>query len=378
MLQKLLHLTALALLLAVLMGNSALSSGGGGTMRAVIRPGLRFDAQYPAPRAPRTGTDEVLLRVHAAAINPVDYKVGKSLLGPIVGLDVAGTVEAVGDASRSELRVGDEVYGTARGALAERVLATAGALARKPRALSWAQAAAMPTAYLTALQGLRDHGALARGGRVLVVGASGGCGTAAVQLATALGAAEVVGVCSGKNAELVRAQGAARVVDYTKEPLSAACAGGAGAAAFDVVFDAATNSGAGENYKAAAIACLRKGAPGAAAGQYVAINGGAGMWLRMFTIGQRKNEHLFLTNAVTADLEQLAALADGDGGAPEEGGVTASRVRPVIALQLPFTAEGVSRGFALLQSRRAVGKVVFEMEMAQEVDEEQQQEQQQQ
>ena len=166
---------------------------------------------------------------------------GKALLGPRVGLDFAGVVKQVGTGV-SQLAVGDEVYGTAAGSLSEFVAVDAGRIAKKPSSLSFGQAAAMPTAYLTGLQSLRAAG-LSKDSKVLVVGASGGCGSAGVQLAKALGAKEVVGVCSGRNAEMVKALGADRVIDYQTQRLADEPAD------YDVVYDTATNSGAGETLR---------------------------------------------------------------------------------------------------------------------------------
>ena len=159
-----------------------------------------------------------------------------------------------------------------------------------------------------------DHGKLPRGGRVLVIGASGGCGIAGLQLAKYLGASEVVAVSSEKNRELVLRQGATGFIDYTTTNFVDSC--GAGAAdieKFDVVYDCASGSGADENYKPSALTCLRAAntEEGRKHGQYVAINGPASMWLRMFTIGQKKNEHLFGVSANTKDLNLLAQLVDG-------------------------------------------------------------------
>ena len=264
------------------MGSSQ-SAPPGDKMRAVIRggkPDMAYNAAYAAPPAP--GKNEVRLRVRAAGINPVDYKVSKMILGPVVGLDVSGVVEGVGEGVTT-LAVGDEVYGTAKGSLADYVVAKASSLARKPAHLSFPEAAAMPTAYLTALQGLRDYGKLPQGGRVLIIGASGGCGQAAVQLAKhALQAGFIAGVCSSRNADTVRGLGAHRVVDYTTETLAGVFGELPDEEKFDVVFDAATNSGGGEAYKEQCLPLLRpaskdKGEPH---GQYVAINGAVGMWLR--------------------------------------------------------------------------------------------------
>ena len=163
------------------MGNKPSTSTG--EMRGVLRGGASpiqfYDAgALPAehyPKMPAAGTDEVLVTVRAAAINPVDYKVNKWILGAVMGLDLAGVVAHVPEGSTSSLKVGDEVYGTARGSLADRVLARGRSLGIKPARWSFAQAAAVPTTYVTALQALR-RGGLRKGGHVLVIGASGGCG----------------------------------------------------------------------------------------------------------------------------------------------------------------------------------------------------------
>ena len=172
--------------------------------------------------------DEVLVRVRAASVNPVDWYsltgtpyVGRMQMGlrkpkdNSVRIDFAGTLEAVGR-DVTEFRPGDEVFGRS-GAFAEYVCVPADeALALKPANLTFEQAAAVPLAALTALQGLRDTGQLQPGGKVLINGASGGVGTFAVQIAKALGA-EVTGVCSTRNVDLVRSLGADHVIDYTQE-----------------------------------------------------------------------------------------------------------------------------------------------------------------
>ena len=173
--------------------------------------------------------DEVLVRVHAAAANPRDWHLMRGLpyaVRPQFGLrrprttrlggDVAGRVEAVGRAV-TRLRPGDEVFAdVTTGGFAEYVSIPEDVVEGKPANLTFEQAAAVPLAALTALQGLRDHGRVQAGQRVLIIGASGGVGTFAVQLAKWLGA-EVTGVCSTRNLDLVRSLGADRVVDYTKE-----------------------------------------------------------------------------------------------------------------------------------------------------------------
>jgi NADPH:quinone reductase-like Zn-dependent oxidoreductase len=136
----------------------------------------------------------------------------------VLGCDVAGRVEAVGK-NVTTLRPGDEVFGSpfmhGFGAFAERVCVSEELLAPKPANLSFEQAAAVPLAASTALQGLRDHGGIEPGHKVLIIGASGGVGTFAVQIAKSFGA-EVTGVCSTRNVEMVRSLGADHVIDYTK------------------------------------------------------------------------------------------------------------------------------------------------------------------
>ena len=177
---------------------------------------------------PALGDDEVLVRVRAASVNPRDWHYLRGLpyiMRPIglripkdggLGSDMAGQVEAVGRAVTG-FRPGDEVYAfVLAGGFAEYARVPENVLGPKPANLSFEQAAAVPLAALTALQGLRDHGRVQPGQRVLIVGASGGVGTFAVQLAKLFGA-EVTGVCSTRNLELVRSLGADHVIDYTRE-----------------------------------------------------------------------------------------------------------------------------------------------------------------
>jgi NADPH:quinone reductase-like Zn-dependent oxidoreductase len=178
---------------------------------------------------PEPGEKQVLVRVHAAGLDPsvwhlmtgLPYMVrmmGFGFRAPkfhVCGTDAAGRVEAVG-AGVSRFRVGDEVFGACRGSFAEYACASEDRLAARPANLTLAQAAAVPVSALTALQGLRDQGKVRAGQRVLIVGAGGGVGTFAVQLARAFGA-EVSGVCSAAKVELVRSLGADQVIDYTRE-----------------------------------------------------------------------------------------------------------------------------------------------------------------
>ena len=175
--------------------------------------------------------DEVLVRVRAASVNPADWyamtglSVARPQSGlrkpkePRLGVDMAGEVEAVGR-NRTDFKPGDEVFGARSGALAEYVCVR-DAVVQRPANLSFVQAAAVPVAAVTALQGLRDKGGLEAGQRVLINGASGGVGTFAVQVAKVLGA-EVTGVCSTGNVETARSLGADHVVDYTKDDFTRA------------------------------------------------------------------------------------------------------------------------------------------------------------
>jgi NADPH:quinone reductase-like Zn-dependent oxidoreductase len=186
---------------------------------------LRFtEVATPTPK-----DDEVLIRVRAASVNPLDWRLmrGKPALVRLMtgglrkprltrpGVDVAGQVEAVGR-NVTQFKPGDEVFGVCRGALADYACATEDGLALKPANISFEEAAAVPVAALSALQGLRDKGRIQRGHKVLVDGASGGVGTFAIQIAKSFGA-EVTAVCSTRNLDTARSIGADHVIDYTRE-----------------------------------------------------------------------------------------------------------------------------------------------------------------
>src|SRR5207247_7586873 len=180
------------------------------------------DVEKPTPT-----DNQVLVRVRAASVNPLDLTIrGLWLLRPIsgmrkpkdtrLGVDYAGTVEAVGK-NVTQFKPGDEVFGGKTGAIAEYVCVLADrSVVLKPANMTFEQAAAVPVAAITALQGLRDKGKIQPGQRVLVNGASGGVGTFAVQIAKSFGT-EVTGVCSTRNVDLVRSIGADHVIDYTQE-----------------------------------------------------------------------------------------------------------------------------------------------------------------
>lgn len=193
------------------------------------------DVERPAPKA-----DEVLVKVHAAAVNPADWKIRNGMgeqfgfkLPLILGGDIAGTVEAVGDGVESFKR-GDAVYGMTltnlSGGYAEYALAKADAIAPKPESITVEAAAAIPIAALTAWQAMFDVAHLSSGQKILISGASGGVGSMAVQLAKAKGAF-AIGMASGKNEQYVRELGADEFVDYTRQPFEEVVKD------MDVVFD---------------------------------------------------------------------------------------------------------------------------------------------
>ncbi|MEO8577799.1 MAG: NADP-dependent oxidoreductase [Gemmatimonadales bacterium] len=190
------------------------------------------DVERPEPKA-----DEVLVKVHAAGVNPVDWKIRGGAGGrlglklPIfLGGEIAGTIEKIGD-DVGDFMVGDSVYGMVpTGGYAEYAIARIGEMAPKPKSLDFENAAAIPLGALTAWQALFDLASLSRGQRVLIAGASGGVGSLAVQLAKQKGAF-VIGMASGRNEAFVRDLGADEFVDYTKQPFEEVVTD------VDVVFD---------------------------------------------------------------------------------------------------------------------------------------------
>jgi NADPH:quinone reductase-like Zn-dependent oxidoreductase len=218
-------------------------------MRALARK------EYGPPRevleladveVPTIKDNEVLVRVHAASVNAADPVVVRGIpymVRPVEGLrrpkrhvigqDLAGTVERIG-AKVTRFTPGDEVFGGGHGTFAEYASAPEGSLALKPPGVGFVEAAALPMAGLTALQGLRDAACVGPGQKVLVNGASGGVGTFAVQIAKALGA-EVTAVCSTRNMTQARKLGADHVIDYTEEEFTET------GVRFDVIFDNAAS-----------------------------------------------------------------------------------------------------------------------------------------
>lgn len=197
--------------------------------------------------------DEVLIKVRAASVNPLDYHLLKHALlrrvmttvskGKIArpGRDVAGQVEAVGR-NVTQFKPGDEVFGPCNGAFAEYACARESAFVRKPPNVSFEQAASVPVAGLTALQGLRDTAQIQPAQRILINGAAGGVGTFAVQIAKTFGA-EVTGVCSTRNVQMVQSIGADTVIDYTREDFTS------NGQHYDVIFDLVANHSFAEHWR---------------------------------------------------------------------------------------------------------------------------------
>ena len=227
---------------------------------------------------PTPADDQILVRVRAASVNPLDWHfiegtpyfmraMGVGLRKPKdtrLGVDYAGTVEAVGK-NVTQFKPGDDVFGGRTGAFAEYVCArAAGSVTLKPANITFEQAASVPIAGITALQGVRDKGKVQPGQKVLINGASGGVGTFAVQIAKSMGA-DVTGVCSTRNLDTVRSLGADHVIDYTKEDFTK------GDQRYDVILDNVANHSLSE--------CRRVLNPD---GRYVLIGGGGvndGRWL---------------------------------------------------------------------------------------------------
>lgn len=266
--------------------------------------------------------DEVLIRIRAAGVNWADFSIltgvpymvrlGFGIRRPrsrIRGTDVAGVVEAVGPDSK-KFQPGDEVLGWCKGSLAEYVCAPEGNLVSKPETISFEQAAGVPMAGMVALQALRDVGELQPGDKVLVVGASGGIGTLAVQIAKAMGA-EVTGVCSTPNVELVRSIGADRVIDYTEEDFTG------GDEHYDLILDIADNRSL-----AARRRILSPGGtliPNSGEGGRLAGSLGRIVGARLLSLFVRQHLHPFLSLPKNEDLETLRELIESGSVEPVVG-----------------------------------------------------------
>ncbi|HEV3212858.1 MAG TPA: NAD(P)-dependent alcohol dehydrogenase [Acidimicrobiales bacterium] len=316
-------------------------------MKAVVHERFGPDAvELSDVPAPEVTDEQVLIRVRASSVNPLEWYdvyappfvrlLGGQLRRPKdvrLGVDVAGTVEAVGGAVEG-LVPGDEVFGTARGAWAELAVANSSLrLARKPPEVSFEDAAGVPIAGLTALQGLRDHGEVQAGQKVLVNGASGGVGTYAVQIAKALGA-DVTAVCSPRNVELAGSLGADRVVDYTAEDFTRL------GVRHDLLLDVA-----GSRSFLACRRVLTRDARVVVVGAKMQssllgpLKHIAGTYLK--AIGRSQTVKFFVAKVETADLEFLARLlADGRMRTVVDRRYDLSSVRDALA----YLGEGHARG----------------------------------
>jgi NADPH:quinone reductase-like Zn-dependent oxidoreductase len=303
------------------------------------------DVEEPVPK-----DKEVLLKIRAASVNPLDWhflrgtpRLGRIVFGlgkpknPRLGVDVAGQVEAVGTGV-TRLEPGDAVFGTCKGAFAEYACASESALVTKPDRISFEQAAGVPIAGLTALQGLRDHGRLQQGQKVLVNGAAGGVGTFAVQIAQALGA-DVTGVCSARNVDLVRSIGAEHVVDYTREDFT-----GSGQH-FDLLFDCVGNRPLS--------ACRRVLAP---KGIYVGIGGG-GLDTSSFSLVVDTATRVLTSWFVSQKLRGFVAKMRQEDLAALHELMTSGRVTPVIDRCFPLS--DISEAIRYLEAGHARGKVII-------------------
>jgi NADPH:quinone reductase-like Zn-dependent oxidoreductase len=302
---------------------------------------------------PIAADNDVLVKVRAAAINPLDWhnmtgtpyimRLSSGLGAPDqtrLGVDFAGTVEAVGrDVTR--FKPGDEVFGARNGALAEYVTVREDrSIVLKPPNVSFEQAAAIPVAGITALQGLRDKGRIKPGDKVLINGASGGVGTFAVQIAKSSGA-EVTGVSSTRNLELVRSIGADHVIDYTQENFTQ------GAQRYDVILDNVGNHSLSDTRRA-----LKPD------GILVIVSGPKrNLWLGPMT---RWLEAIMMSPFVSEELATFIAELNQDDLQVLGDLVRAGQVTPVIDRQ--YTLDEVPTAIRYLATGRARGKVVVNLE----------------
>jgi len=301
---------------------------------------------------PLPADDEVLIKIRAAALNPLDYhflrhtfirrimaKLSKvKILKP--GRDVAGEVEAVGR-NVTQFKVGDEVFGGCNGAFAEYVCARESKLAIKPSKVSFEEAAATPVAGLTALQGLRDKAQLQPGQKVLINGAAGGVGTFATQIAKTLGG-EVTGVCSTRNVELVRSIGADRVIDYTREDFTS------NGKQYDVIFDLVANHSFAEHRRALTPKGIYIGA------------GMIGLSGSTFGLLSRLIPELVRWRFVSQKSVSLMAKLDTDDLNVLGALIAEGKVKPVIDRR--YRLSEVPDAVSYLEEGHARGKVIIEID----------------
>jgi len=303
----------------------------------------------PLPRE-----DQVLIRIRAAAANPLDWHYIRGTpyvmrmesgfgqpKDPGVGADMAGVVVATGS-NVTQFKPGDEVFGTVNGAFAEYALTTERRIAPKPASLTFEQAAGVPVAALTALQGLRDKGRIQPGQKVLINGSSGGVGTFAVQIAKSLGA-EVTGICSTRNLELVRSLGADHVIDYTQEDFAES------GQQYDLIVDNVGNRSLSDYRRV-----LKS------KGTYVLIGGGGpdnGKWLGPLATMLKV---LVVSPFVSQDLTTLMASIRQDDLRLLGELIESNQVRPVIDRTYPLSE--AAEAIRYLETGRARGKVIITME----------------
>jgi NADPH:quinone reductase-like Zn-dependent oxidoreductase len=304
---------------------------------------------------PAAKDDEVLIRVHAASANPADWHFMRGvpyIMRPqsglrkpkagVLGRDVAGQVEAVGrDVSR--LRPGHEVFANAEnGGFAEYVCVSEGSVELKPANLTLEQAAAVPLAGLTALQGLRDSGRVEAGQNVLIIGASGGVGTFAVQIAKAFGA-DVTAVCSSRNVEMVRSLGADHVIDYTENDFAQS------AQKYDVILQLAGTRSPSDCRRALTAKGTLVLSSGEAAGRWM---GPLGRIAKAVVLSPFVSQKLgtFVMKPSKGDLQLLKEL------------VEAGKVKPVI--DRTYSLSEVPEAIRYVEDGHARGKVVVSVQGA--------------
>ena len=304
---------------------------------------------------PTPKENELLVKVRAASVNPLDWHfmegspyiirlIGIGLFKPSVaqlGVDFAGTIEAVG-AKVTQFKPGDEVFGAKTGAFAEYLAVSADRVALKPANLTFEQAAAVPVAAITALQGLRDGGKIQAGQKVLINGASGGVGTFAVQIAKSFGA-EVTGVCSTRNVDMVRKLGASQVIDYTKEDFTRS------GQHYDIVLDNVANRSLFESRRV-----LNPG------GRYVLIGGGGVNENRWVGTLPRPLKAMVLSRFVTQDMGMLLAEIRSQDLNTLRDLMQSGKVTPVI--DRTYTFNQIPEALRYLEEGHARGKVVISLE----------------
>src|SRR5262249_38519451 len=297
------------------------------------------------------GDNEVLIKVRAASVNPLDWhfmrgtpyvmRMQTGLRKPKItrlGVDVAGQVEAVGK-NVTQFKPGDEVFGSCRGAFAEYVCTPEPALVMKPDNVPVEQAASVPVAAISALQGLRDKGHMQPGQQVLINGAAGGVGTFAVQVAKSFGA-EVTGVCRTRNVGMVRAIGADQVIDYTQEDFTKS------GQRYDLILDCVGNHWL--------FACRRALNP---KGIYIMVGAPSGRWIAPL---DRLIKALVLSRFVSQKLVMVLAKLNKEDLTIMRALMAAGKVTPVIdrRYRLSETPEAIR----YLEEGHTRGKVVIRVD----------------